>query len=105
MKTYTTINGRNFEICKGIDKASGIDRINRNIGRTVDDCYNRPSEFKKMVERDWYNWLAGADNVGCMGVESYNCMMFTLTAHYTAKDGSTYLIYITRDHNRIIPLI
>lgn len=105
MKTIE-IEGKIFELCGVVDSERAVKRIMGNSGRTVADCYERPSEVKKSIERDWRRWFADSPALRHMGVESYNCMMFTLTGVYRIEMmDEEYLLYITPAHNRAYRII
>ena len=72
--------------------------------RTLDDCYSKPSETKRLVYNNWVKWrdeldLGNSTNYvfGRMTIISYNVQMFTLGAEVYNKIGELIgLLYITK---------
>lgn len=106
MKTLT-INGTNFELKvprkNKVTISEALEYLERYKGRTIYDCYERPSVYKEAIYSDWLCWLRTTVNVGYFGVTGYNCMQFSLGA-LAWIDDKYYLLRITRDHNIAVEL-
>lgn len=87
------INDRTFEL-----RTEHSCYRNLYAGRSVWDCYDRPSRTKEDIYNDWLKWAVDAD-VDSFGVSSYNCHLFTLSGIYHAPNGDSYFIRITPAHN------
>ena len=93
-----TLNGERFEL----DTKETVSTSKNWYGvarRTVDDCYERPSSYKRAIFEDWWQWFN--KNGGYCGVASYNCMQFTIEGVVFDKDTQEeYYCYITKAHNK-----
>lgn len=90
-----TLNGERFELDTKETVSTSIS-IKR---RTVDDCYERPSSYKREIFEDWWRWFI--ENGGYCGVASYNCMQFTIEGVVFDKETQEeYYCYITKAHNK-----
>jgi hypothetical protein len=104
MAKTLTINGVNFEVKtprkNKLSLESVINTLDRNAGRTIYDCYDRPSEVKLSIYNEWLDWYTGCDDdtVDYFGVSSYNGFNFSLQA-LAEVDGYYYLISITKANN------
>lgn len=80
MKRYIQLNNEEFVI----KQAKGILEPNKQV-RLLSDCYENPSLVKQVIFDSWVKWVkqVNLDNekyiLKHLTVESYNCMMFTLT--------------------------
>ena len=70
--------------------------------RTVDDCYGRPSQYKRAIFEDWQRWFIAHD--GWCSVASYNCTMFTLEGVLKVGD-QLYRAYITKTRQELTPIV
>lgn len=99
MKTIT-INGKTFELGKEMT-ALDVPSISR---RDVDDVYSRPSNRKRVIFMNWFNWFMAND--GYCGVMSYNCNFFTINGIVTDNEsGKRYYCYITYAHDRAYEIV
>ena len=104
MKTIT-INGVNFEVKtprkNKVYFNQCVNYLMRYQGRDIWDCYDRPSEVKQEIYKDWVKWYTDCDkNVDLFGITSYNCMQFSLGClYYDRENNVRYSLSITRDHN------
>ena len=77
MKRYIELNNETFEIKKFKGELYPITQV-RGLG----DCYARPSEAKKEIYRQWFNWSLTVDSqdyqIVNMTIQSYNTCMFTI---------------------------
>ena len=93
-----TVDGVNFKVDT---KATAIAPAGAGI-RTVDDCYGRPSQYKRAIFEDWQRWFIKHD--GWCSVASYNRMMFTLEG--VLKVGKQlYRAYITKTRQELTPIV
>ena len=102
---YMIINGERFEVHKPRKNKLALDEIMERLHRTysdttVYDCYERPSEAKVNIYKEWKQWADNTPNVLYFEVSSYNCMQFTLSALYhDVENEAWFSLYITREHN------
>lgn len=96
MKTIT-INGREFELYVPIKHIPNKDDLERYAGRSIRDCYDRPSDTKSKIYYNWLQWAIDS-NVELFGVSSFNVFGFTLQG-YIEMDGKKYILSITKCHN------
>ena len=97
MKQYIELNNEVFEVKKTKGELHPIKEV-----RTLEDCYARPSEVKKEIYRQWFNWYLTVDSpvyeIVNMSIQSYNVNMFTI--RMDVFDAKTYefigYIYITK---------
>lgn len=77
MKRYIELNKEIFKVRHIKRELHPITQV-----RTLTDCYARPSEAKKEIYRQWFNWYLNADNpdykIDNMTIQSYNTHMFTI---------------------------
>lgn len=77
MKRYIELNNKTFKVRYFNGKLYPITQV-----RTLTDCYARPSEDKKAIFQEWFNWYLSVDSadyqIGKMTIQSYNTCMFTL---------------------------
>ena len=99
MKTMT-LNGKYFEVGKSITKLE----LPACSFKSVDDVYARPSNRKRVIFQNWFDWFVA--NGGYCGVGSHNSNFFTL--HGLVIDNETkkeYYCYITAAHNRCYEIV
>ena len=77
MKRYIELNNVIFKVRHFKGEMRPIARV-----RTLTDCYARPSEAKKEIYRQWFNWYLSVDSpdyqIVNMTIQSYNTCMFTI---------------------------
>lgn len=77
MKQYIELNNVTFEV----KKVKGELRPMKEA-RTLADCYARPSDIKKDIWDEWFNWYLTVDRaeyqIFNMTIYSYNVIMFTI---------------------------
>lgn len=95
------IGGVNFDIVKNNYYDYSEQAIYNNNGRMLDDCYNKCSNAKKDIFNGWNTWFVNnLDTCCCFGVQSYNCMMFTLGCKYAdINNNISGIIHITPNNN------
>ena len=106
MTKYMTINGVKFELIK-TPKTKDLIAHWRYAGRTLNDCYEKPSQIKREIYDEWLEWYYGADYVQAFGVASYNGFNFTIGALLIGENMAGFpigYIQITKTHNRIYML-
>lgn len=67
-------------------------------GRTLTDCYTKPSATKISIYNEWLHW-AVENGITHFGVRSYNTNIFTLQGLATV-DGVDYVLNITPTSNK-----
>lgn len=93
MKEFKTVNCVKFEIKKSIDTER------RSTRHTLKACYERPSEIKQEIFKDWENFVRNNfDEYWNFGIESYNGFMFTLG--WTTPEGE---YYVTKTRQEFYP--
>ena len=95
MKKTITLNGHTFEVHRS--KYTNTLDLAYYRGRTIYDCYERPSHTKVAIYKEWEEW-AYLNNVLHFGVCSYNTFGFSLQG-LVDHCGHTYLLRITPTHN------
>ena len=90
-----TLNGHRFEVQKS--KYAKVENLARYSGRTIYDCYERPSTAKVAIYREWEEW-AYLNDVQYFGVSYYNCSHFSLQG-LVEHSGKLYILRITSCHN------
>ena len=96
MSKTITINGVDFQVIRS--KTASTLYLSRYAGRTVYDCYERPSYSKTYIYNNWLEWATNA-GVEDFGVRGYNGFQFTLQGKIVI-DGNTYVLYITKTSNK-----
>ena len=97
MKRYIELNNETFEVKKVKGELHPMKEI-----RTLADCYARPSEAKKYIYNQWFNWYLDVDSplyeIVNMTVQSYNVNMFTIRMDVfdTKTHGFIGCLYITK---------
>ena len=97
MKARNTIQIGNKTFTVQHSKYAKVSNLLYASGRTLDDCYTRPSATKQSIYWDWLMW-ANDNNVQYFGVRSYNSNMFTLQG-MVEIDGLYYILEITPTRN------
>ena len=93
MKEFKIVNGKKFEIMKPIEKSINVSR------KGLFDCYKKPSFAKKCIYREWERFcFIHFDDITNFGIESYNCMIFTLG--WNTSDGQ---YYVTKTRQEFYP--
>lgn len=97
MKRYIELNNETFEVKKVKGELHPLEY------RTLVDCYNKPSEIKRSIWKQWVDWLLQFDKnatdmwLGSLTVVSYNCRFFTLGCNvYNNDDELIGQLYITK---------
>lgn len=92
------IQGLEFKAMK-MDKMhlySFLGEVRAKAGRTIYDCYAKPSVAKINIDAQWQTFFNNND-IKYAGVWSYNSNMFTYTCVYHDKENrKSYLLYITK---------
>ena len=98
MKCYIQLNNEDF----AIKQAKGILYPNKQV-RLLSDCYTKPSLVKQAIFNTWVEWVkqVNRDNekyiLKHLTVESYNCMVFTLSIDvYNLTSQLVGKLYITK---------
>ena len=111
-----TINGIVFEVVNSKKYPTTVESVNRYMdrftGRSLWDCYDRPSEIKESIWDNWRYWMHDSNvneneySVQYMQVSSYNSMMFTIDALvFDKQDYIKYFLHITPTHNYAYPVV
>lgn len=79
-------------------KYASVNNLTRYAGRTLTDCYTKPSPTKASIYIDWLKW-ASDNGVDYFGVNSYNTSIFTLQG-LIEIDSTIYLLHITPSSNK-----
>ena len=95
MKRYIELNNETFKVRHFKGELQPIKEV-----RTLTD-YARPSEAKKAIYQDWFNWYLSVDSpdyqIVNMTIQSYNTCMFTIRMDvYTKTYEFIGCIYITK---------
>lgn len=98
MKRYIQLNNEDFVL----KQAKGILHPNKQV-RLLSDCYAKPSLVKQVIFDSWVEWVkqVNLDNekyiLKHLTIESYNCMMFTLSIDvYNLTSQLVGKLYITK---------
>ena len=97
MKKYIELNNVNLEVQKVKGELHPMKEV-----RTLSDCYARPSEVKKEIYEQWFDWYLTVESpkyqIVNMSIQSYNVNVFTI--RMDVFDTKTYefigYIYITK---------
>ena len=92
MAKTIVLNGIHFEVHKS--KAISTTFLQEYAGRTIYDCYSKPSYSKECIYKMWEEW-AYLNDVEYFGVSGYNGFQFTLQG-LVKHDGHTYILHITK---------
>ena len=102
---YVTYGEHTFKVVAHKDRCAFYHGVYRY--RTLDECYDRPSDTKRSIYRAWKDYFLdtfGAIGTHC-GIISFNYMMFTFGCDTMVKyngglcDAS---FYITKTRNEVI---
>lgn len=97
MKKYVELNNETFEVKKVKGELYPMKEV-----RTLEDCYARPSDAKKAIYNDWFNWYLTVDSplyeIVNMSIQSYNVNMFTIRMDVFNVKTHEFIgyIYITK---------
>lgn len=100
MKRYIELNNVTFKVRHFKGELYPMKEV-----RTLDDCYAKPSDIKKAIWNDWFDWYLSTDSADYqivkMTIQSYNTCMFTI--RMDVFDTKTYefigCLYITKTSN------
>lgn len=95
MSKTIVLNGVTFEVIKS--KVERTTFLHEYSGRTLDDCYAKPSYSKQYIYKMWEEW-AYLNDVKYFGVSGYNGFQFTLQG-MIEHCGNTYVLHITKSRN------
>ena len=104
MKTKE-INGVEFKVVCPKTRTShlGIARYFKCLD--LDNCYTRPSVIKKSIFIGWKAWASDVEGLNYFGIQSYNCMIFTLSGlYYDIKEDKYYILTITKTRHELVEL-
>lgn len=71
----------------------------------LEDCYKKPSQYKKQIMSDWWFWANTIPGTVRMWVHSYNVNFFTLGGEMWDEKGKHYAFYITHTRCEIWEVI
>ena len=97
MKRYIELNNVTFKVRHFKGELHPIKEV-----RTLTDCYARPSEVKKEIYNQWFNWYLTVDSpdyeIVNMTIQSYNAHMFTICMDVFDNKTHNFIgcIYITK---------
>ena len=100
MKRYIELNNKTFKVRHFKGKLLPITQV-----RTLTDCYARPSEAKKAIFQEWFNWYMSVDSADYqivkMTIQSYNTWMFTIRMDVFDIKTHEFIgcLYITQTSN------
>lgn len=90
------LNGQEFSVHRS--KYAKVDNLFRYSGRTIYDCYDRPSTTKVSIWKEWEEW-AYLNDVAYFGVSSYSGWQFSLQGLVYHND-KCYILSITKSANK-----
>lgn len=79
-------------------KYTNPNRLTYYDGRTLADCYTKPSFAKLSIYNEWLKWSV-ENNINHFGVSSYNTFGFSLQGLATVN-GVDYVLSITPSSNK-----
>lgn len=97
MERYIELNNAIFKVRHFKGELHPITQV-----RTLTDCYARPSEIKKEIYKQWFNWYLTVDSpdyqIVNMTIQSYNTHMFTIRMDVFDKETYNFIgcLYITK---------
>ena len=101
MTKFMEINGEQFEVIRSAKTQQMIDYHFVNYkGRDLSNYYEKPSEIKKSIWREWSKWAGACDEIHYFEVTSGNWNRFTISGIYYGIN-ETGFIQITKEHNRL----
>ena len=95
MKTIE-IGGATFTVHKS--KLTNLTFMQQYAGRTLAQCYERPSYSKQYIYNMWLEWAIRND-IQYFGISGYNGFQFTLQG-LIEIDNITYILHITKTANK-----
>lgn len=98
------ISGEWFEVIHSKYTDDMIKHHMKNFAcRDLSDFYDKPSDIKKGIYHEWWNWYFESDYVDLFEVVSGSCFTFSIGAIYVDPDTREVLGYfkITKDHNKL----
>ena len=102
MTKYMEINGEQFEVIRSAKTESMIDAHFVNYrGRGLEHYYEKPSNIKREIWRDWCSWCSSCDEVHYFEITNANDFKFAIGAIYIDEYGEQGYIRITDCHNRL----
>lgn len=95
MKEHKQINGVVFEVKHVGDElwktaAQVVKRV-----KSLDDCYDRPSQAKQDIYDMWVRWSQAVTDLYTFDVDTYNTNVFTLSGVLEYSHGMVEVIHIT----------
>ena len=96
MNKTITLNGYTFTVHRS--KYAKVENLHRYAGRTIYDCYDRPSDTKVSIYKMWDEW-AYMNDVKYFGISSYSGFQFTLQG-LVEHGGNKYILHITKSANK-----
>ena len=95
MKEHKQINGVVFEVKHvGDELWKTASQVVKRV-KTLDDCYNRPSQIKKDIYDMWMEWSQAVTDLYTFDVDTYNTNVFTLSGVLEYSHGMVEVIHIT----------
>ena len=99
MKQYIKLNNETFEVKKVKGELYPVKEVRR-----LGDCYNKPSRAKYDIYNSWLKWYKMTNMnepfyiLRHFTINSYNCMMFTLTIDLYDRTTNNFIgeLYITK---------
>lgn len=104
MKSYIELNNVTFKVRHFKGELHPIKKI-----RTLTDCYASPSEVKKEIYKQWFDWYLTADSpvyeIDNMTIQSYNTRMFTIRMDVFDNKTHNFIgcIHITKTSHEFWP--
>lgn len=103
MKKTKEINGEVFTVIVPKEKMNHESMYFMSL--SLDSCYERPSDIKRSIYESWLRWSYDVEGLTYFGIQSYNCMMFTLSGlYYDIKEDKYYHLYITKTRQELTEL-
>ena len=101
MTKFVEINGEQFEVIRSAKTQQMIDAHFVNYrGQGLEHYYEKPSDIKREIWRDWCAWCGSCDEVHYFEITGANVFKFTIGAIYNGINENGF-IHITREHNRL----
>lgn len=97
MMRYIELNNETFKVRHFKGELHPIKEVRR-----LTDCYARPSEVKKEIYNNWFNWYLTFDSpeyeIVKMTIQTYNSHMFTIRMDVFDNKTHNFIgcIYITK---------
>lgn len=96
MSKSIKIGNKTFSVHRS--KYTNPNRLAYYEGRTLTDCYTKPSATKISIYNEWLHWAVD-NNITHFGLSSYNSNVFSLQGLATV-DGVDYVLIITPSSNK-----